>query len=301
MRKRVRDRLTYANLMATVAVFVAFGGGAYAVGLAKNSVKSKQIKDGAVKTAELGPDSVTSAKVAAGALLASDFANGELPAGARGAEGPQGERGPAGVAGPTGATGAPAAPKATTAHPTPAAQILTKLTGVDGPGSGLSADEVDGLDSSAFGAVMSSRVSVAQGACESVLRRGERRSPRRNVASRSAVADRNAESRSGAARPLRSAGSASRMGRSPSPSPTRTRRARSSAPSTGGTTCAATNGSGVSRRWEHDCRRRSTSRSRLRGRSVTATVGFRLTPPTKPRVSPSRALRVAADGTSCRS
>ena len=122
MRKRVIDRLTYANVMATVAVFVAFGGGAYAVGLAKNSVKSKHIKDGAVKTAELGPDSVTSAKVAAGALLASDFANGELPAGARGPEGPQGERGPAGVAGPTGATGsrAPRVRTATTAHPTPA-------------------------------------------------------------------------------------------------------------------------------------------------------------------------------------
>ena len=100
--KRVRGRMTYANVMSTVAVFLALGGGvAAAAGLAKNSVKSKQIKAGAVKRAELGANSVTAPKVANGSLLAEDFAAGQLPAGP---EGPIGPTGPAGVQGPAGAT-----------------------------------------------------------------------------------------------------------------------------------------------------------------------------------------------------
>ena len=39
----IRRQLTYANVMATVAVFLALGGGAYAaIKLPKNSVKAKQ-------------------------------------------------------------------------------------------------------------------------------------------------------------------------------------------------------------------------------------------------------------------
>ena len=48
MLSRVRSQLTYANVMATVAVFLALGGGiAWALGT--NSVKSKHIKDGQVR------------------------------------------------------------------------------------------------------------------------------------------------------------------------------------------------------------------------------------------------------------
>jgi hypothetical protein len=92
---RVRDRLTYANVMATVAVFIALGAGAYAAGLAKNSVKSKQIKAGAVKTGELADNAVTSTKVADGSLLGADFAAGQLPAGPQGDTGAQGDPGTA--------------------------------------------------------------------------------------------------------------------------------------------------------------------------------------------------------------
>jgi hypothetical protein len=45
---KLRQRMTYANVMATVAVFLALGGGAYAA-LKRNSVGSKQIKPNAVK------------------------------------------------------------------------------------------------------------------------------------------------------------------------------------------------------------------------------------------------------------
>jgi hypothetical protein len=44
---RVRERLTYSNVMATLAVFIALGGGAYA--LSRGEVKSKHIARDAVK------------------------------------------------------------------------------------------------------------------------------------------------------------------------------------------------------------------------------------------------------------
>jgi hypothetical protein len=49
---RIRERLTYANVMATIAVFLALGGG-IAWALASNSVKSRHIKDGQVKPQDL--------------------------------------------------------------------------------------------------------------------------------------------------------------------------------------------------------------------------------------------------------
>jgi hypothetical protein len=93
---RIRSGLSYANVMATVAVFLALGGGAYAaIHLPKNSVGSKQIKRNAV----------TSAKVKNRSLLAADFKAGELPAGGQGVQGPKGDPGPLGLMGPMGAKG----------------------------------------------------------------------------------------------------------------------------------------------------------------------------------------------------
>jgi hypothetical protein len=46
--ERLRARLTYANVMATIAVFLALGGGAFAITLKRNSVGSKHIKPDAV-------------------------------------------------------------------------------------------------------------------------------------------------------------------------------------------------------------------------------------------------------------
>jgi len=97
MEKRPRPRLTYANVIATLALFLALGGGAaYAASLGKNSVGAKQLRKNAV----------TSVKVKDGSLLAGDFKAGQLPVGERG---PQGLSGPAGVAGAPGRAGAPGA------------------------------------------------------------------------------------------------------------------------------------------------------------------------------------------------
>jgi hypothetical protein len=60
---KLRSRLTYANAMSTIAVFVALGGGAYAVTVPRNSVGPSQLKAG----------SVTSVKVKNRSLLLNDF------------------------------------------------------------------------------------------------------------------------------------------------------------------------------------------------------------------------------------
>jgi hypothetical protein len=55
MVRQLRSKLTYANVMATIAVFLALGGGAYAAfHLPKNSVRSRNIKNGQVRAPDLG-------------------------------------------------------------------------------------------------------------------------------------------------------------------------------------------------------------------------------------------------------
>ncbi len=61
---RIRGKLTYANVMATIAVFIALGGASYAaVKLPKNSVGSEQIKNGAITGAKIKNGAVTGAKI----------------------------------------------------------------------------------------------------------------------------------------------------------------------------------------------------------------------------------------------
>lgn len=93
--KHHRPRLSYANVVATLALFLALAGGTAfaAVQLSKESVGTKHLKK----------NSVTSGKVRDGSLRAVDFKAGQLPAGATGGEGPQGLQGEAGpMAGPAG-------------------------------------------------------------------------------------------------------------------------------------------------------------------------------------------------------
>lgn len=92
----LRKRFTYANVIATIALFIALGGTSYAVtALPKNSVGTPQLKK----------DAVTGAKVKDGSLESSDFKTGTLlkgDTGATGATGATGERGPQGPTGPSG-------------------------------------------------------------------------------------------------------------------------------------------------------------------------------------------------------
>src|SRR5262245_5486261 len=82
--RRVRSHLTYANVMSTIAVFIALGGVSYAaVKLPKNSVGPAQIKKNAVTITKIAP-------TARKQLFA---------AGAQGLQGPQGLPGLAGAKG----------------------------------------------------------------------------------------------------------------------------------------------------------------------------------------------------------
>ncbi len=89
----LRKRLTYANVIATLALFLALGGTSYAVtSLPTNSVGTPQLKKNAV----------TGDKVKDGSLKSADFAAGTLLKGDTGATGATGATGPQG---PTGANG----------------------------------------------------------------------------------------------------------------------------------------------------------------------------------------------------
>lgn len=74
--------LTYANVMATVAVFIALGGGAYAVSLdsvkskhiVDDEIKSQDIRDGRIKGEDVKDDNLTGVQIDE-----ATFDPGELP------------------------------------------------------------------------------------------------------------------------------------------------------------------------------------------------------------------------------
>jgi hypothetical protein len=125
--QRIRSRLTFANVLSCLALFIALGGAAYAATkLPKNSVGSKQIKKEAVTPAKLSK----SAK--------STLAGPAGPAGPKGPKGATGATGARGLKGDTGAKGdtGPQGPGATTltydaaASPTPSKTAVGTVLGV---------------------------------------------------------------------------------------------------------------------------------------------------------------------------
>jgi hypothetical protein len=72
---RLRPRLTYANVVATLALVIAIGGAsAFAASqLGKNSVGPKQLKKNSVTTPKLKNESVTAAKVKKGTLTGTQI------------------------------------------------------------------------------------------------------------------------------------------------------------------------------------------------------------------------------------
>jgi hypothetical protein len=98
-----RPRLTYANVVATLALFVALGGGSYAAikvtgrnvprdaltGADIKNLTGRDVRNNSLTGADVAR--LTTADVANGRLLAEDFAPGQLPSGARGEQGPPGQ------------------------------------------------------------------------------------------------------------------------------------------------------------------------------------------------------------------
>ena len=95
----MKRHVTYANVVATLALFVALGGSSYAAAtLARDSVGPKQVRARAIGPSELRRDSVSARAVRNGSLSLRELspaARGQL----RGLQGPPGQQGPTGPAG----------------------------------------------------------------------------------------------------------------------------------------------------------------------------------------------------------
>jgi hypothetical protein len=78
--KQIRKRLTYANVMSSLAVFLVVGGGAAlaATVLPKNSVGTKQIKSNAVTAKKIKKNAVTNKKIKANAVTGVKVKDGSL-------------------------------------------------------------------------------------------------------------------------------------------------------------------------------------------------------------------------------
>jgi hypothetical protein len=101
---QLRARLTYSNVVATIALFVALGGSSYAaVTLTGRNIKDstltgKDVKDKSLTGADVKDSSLTGRDVRNGSIAAADL-DPSLPnslRGAQGAQGPQGLQGPKG-------------------------------------------------------------------------------------------------------------------------------------------------------------------------------------------------------------
>lgn len=78
--QRIRKKLTYANVMSSIAVFLVLGGASAlaASHLHRNSVGTKQLKRNAVTTAKLKRNAVSSTKIRTGSITATKIKNASV-------------------------------------------------------------------------------------------------------------------------------------------------------------------------------------------------------------------------------
>jgi hypothetical protein len=134
MHCKRRIRLTYANVVASVALFAALGGSSYAA----VAITGQQVRDGSLTGRDIRNASLTSGDVRDQTLLARDFKHGQLPAGQTGPQGAKGDSGPRGDAGPPGPTGEPGSPGSARAFARFDGESVTgKNLSVPGGGDGI--------------------------------------------------------------------------------------------------------------------------------------------------------------------
>jgi hypothetical protein len=73
--QQIRKRLSYANVMSTLAVFLVLGGGA---AYAAKKIGSHELRGGAVTTAKIKRAAVTTAKIRNGAVKTAKIAPGNV-------------------------------------------------------------------------------------------------------------------------------------------------------------------------------------------------------------------------------
>ena len=78
MVRKLRGRLTYANVMSSIAVFMAMSGVAWAAALPKNSVGTTQLKSNSVTSAKIKTGQVASSDVKDKALVGADVRDNTL-------------------------------------------------------------------------------------------------------------------------------------------------------------------------------------------------------------------------------
>jgi len=73
--KQIRTRLTYANVMSSIAVFLVLGG---ATAFAAKKIGANQLKPNSVTTAKLKKNAITTAKIKAKAVTGAKLADGSV-------------------------------------------------------------------------------------------------------------------------------------------------------------------------------------------------------------------------------
>jgi hypothetical protein len=90
----IRTRLTYGNITATLALFIALGGTSYA--LTRNSIGARELRPHSVGASELRTGAVTARDIRNRGISLADLSRSARAA-LRGAVGPVGPQGPSGV------------------------------------------------------------------------------------------------------------------------------------------------------------------------------------------------------------
>ena len=157
MSSRFRSSLTYANVMATVAVFLVLGGSAVAATqLSRNSVGTNQLKPRSVTTGRLSRSAINFLRSQVGP---------QGPRGKTGAKGATGARGPQGVPGLSGYSVVAASVPASTTSPKDVTARCPAGTRVLGGGVAANGDALDVFvtSSAASGAAWSGSAARAPG------------------------------------------------------------------------------------------------------------------------------------------
>lgn len=94
----LRSHLTYANVIATLALFIALGGSAYAAA----KLTGDDIKNRSLSAEDIKRGTLTGTEIKNQSLRAREFAPGVLLQGAKGEKGDKGEKGEKGDKGDTG-------------------------------------------------------------------------------------------------------------------------------------------------------------------------------------------------------